>query len=818
MIITTNNNCPHIGELIPIEKFKSIKFSALSCKNCEEKNDLWICLFCGEAFCGRYKNKHFYTHYQENNEHCIGISTLDLSVWCYNCTTKDFNDPGSYIESELIQKYVDILCSIKFSDNANNNLDIVSNSISLEEANKIKYENFMELLKNNKIKNCLCLVGPYIYDSKDNVNLFLDNKENIIKKILEKHELKENEIDYKKLFKEKPGYLYEYFSNFNVEIEANSVHNLLKFLVDSDIIKTILTENIDNLENSVGIPEENLKQVVGNLFRDKCNICKEQINKNELKKCIKLGEIYICKKCNNPYEITISLDDEKLDKDLLEKISYKDTYDACFVIGTKLNRELFNSIVQNLSIKSNWIIFINNSKDSKLNLDFGSVFNRNIYLTMDYIDKIYNILTEIKNNNKKTNMVDLEKLIDYKKDSNGNITSPLLDKIKSYEPLNLKKYSIFDSHSDKYKEDIIYIRNLIKNYINTKEIKEDLSILVSGSIGSMLGMGIADAMGHRYEFEDVRYGIIDLEDMGIGPGGAFALSPGQWTDDTSMGLCLADSLIMKEGNYDAHDLMHRFLCWWNYGYNNAFRFDNGRDHSVGLGGQINGSFMYYVNSPKEMTECGNIYSSGIGSIMRNAAVPICYHKNTPEDLNKAMEIAYKQSKLTHQGNEAAECCRLLTYIVVKILNREKEEKLNDILDKLDQFETKEESVKCLAQSKQEKKEDKDDPDRDWNWKKTDFRYSPTRSKQQPGYIGSYAMDGLAMALHVCYYTDSFEKAIIKVVNLRGDADSVGAVVGQIAGAYYGVKGIPPEWIQIISQWDNYEIPLRGYILQKLIKS
>jgi ADP-ribosylglycohydrolase len=322
-------------------------------------------------------------------------------------------------------------------------------------------------------------------------------------------------------------------------------------------------------------------------------------------------------------------------------------------------------------------------------------------------------------------------------------------------------------------------------------------------------------MGHRYEFEDVRYDTIDLEDMGKGPGGAFALAPGQWTDDTSMGLCLADSLIMKEGNYDAHDLMHRFLCWWFCGYNNAFRFDDSRDHSVGLGGQINGSFIYYIKSPREETKCGDIRSSGIGSIMRNAAVPICYHQNTKEDLNKAMEIAYKQSKLTHQGNEAAECCRLLTYIVVKILNREKGEKLNDILDKLNEFETKEESVKCLAQSKEEKE---NDPDRDWNWKKKDFKYSPTRSKSQPGYIGSYAMDGMAMALHCVYYTNTFRDAIIKVVNLRGDADSVGAVVGQIAGAYYGVEKIPPEWIQEISKWDNFEIPLRGYILQKLIKS
>ena len=592
------------------------------------------------------------------------------------------------------------------------------------------------------------------------------------------------------------------------------VHHFLKFLVDSDLIKIILTENIDNLEKSIGIPEEKLKQVAGNLFRDKCNKCNEQININDFKKCIKCGEIYICKKCNNPYEINISFDDDKLDKDLLEKISYKDTYDACFVIGTKLNRELFSSIIQNLSIKSTWIIFINDTKDSKVNLDFGSVFNRNIYLTMDYIDKIYNILFENKNN-KKINMVDLEKLIEYKKDSNGNIASLLLDKLINGEALNLKKYSIFDLHTDKYKDDIIYIRDWIKNYINTKEIKGELTILESGSIGSMLGMGIADAMGHRYEFEDVRYDTIDLEDMGKGPGGAFALAPGQWTDDTSMGLCLADSLIMKEGNYDAHDLMHRFLCWWFCGYNNAFRFDDSRDHSVGLGGQINGSFMYYIKLPREETKYGDIHSSGIGSIMRNAAVPICYHQNTKEGLNKAMEIAYKQSKLTHQGNEAAECCRLLTYIVVKILNREKDEKLNDILDKLNEFETKEESVKCLAQSKEEKE---NDPDRDWNWKKKDFRYSPTRSQRQPGYIGSYAMDGMAMALHVVYYTNTFRDAIIKVVNLRGDADSVGAVVGQIAGAYYGVEKIPPEWIQEISKWDNFEIPLRGYILQKLIKS
>ena len=337
-------------------------------------------------------------------------------------------------------------------------------------------------------------------------------------------------------------------------------------------------------------------------------------------------------------------------------------------------------------------------------------------------------------------------------------------------------------------------------------METSLNKLENGALGTMLGMGIADSMGHRFEFQPLRYNTITLRDMGEGQGGSFRLLPGQWTDDTSMGLCLADSLIVKNGEYDAHDLMHRFLCWWFGGYNNAFRFDNSRNHSVGLGGMISESFGYYIKSPKEQTEAGDKNSSGIGSIMRNAAVPICFHN----DLNKAMKIAELQSYSTHHGDEAAECCRLLTFIVIKIFNR-KNETLQEIIENLNDFKTPVFSVQCLAQSKEEN----ESPDRDWNWKKKDFKYSPTRARSQPGYIGSYAMDGMAMALHVVYYTNSFEEAVIKVVNLRGDSDSVGAVVGQIAGAYYGVDHIPPKWIEVISEWDHFEIPLRGYILSKI---
>ena len=810
MIVSDNKNCPHIINLISLEAIKSIKFSELKCKNCEEKKDLWICLSCGEAFCGRYKNKHFYLHYEQNKDHCIGISTLDLSVWCYNCKTINFKDPGSYIDTEITQKYVDILCNLKFSGNANNNLEILSNDIPPDEANIIKYHNFIELLKNGKIKNGMCLLGPHIYTDKKNINLFNEYNEDIIKEICEKNNIKEIESFNKKMLKEKPELLFIYLSYFNLDIEPNIVHKFIKYLFDKDIIQILFTENIDNCEELSEIPNGKFINVIGNLHHSKCLKCNELVNYEEMTNNIKNGKIMTCDKCGSPIYLDIFKDEDETYIKSYENIIDNNNYDACFIIGTNLNNKIFLSLSSKLSMKSKWIIYINDKKDEKLNLDFGSVFNKQIYLPMEGIGKIIDTLNEVKlaKNIIKPNNI-CEQFFTYKEDSNGNIISPLLQGFRGYKNINVEfdKYSLFESNKEYFKNDIDYITNLISGIIKTKKCEKQLSILESGSLGSMLGMVIADSMGHRYEFLPVRYDKITLEDMGKGYGGRFQLLPGQWTDDTSMGLCLADSLIVKNGEYDAHDLMHRFLCWWYYGYNNAFRFDNTRSASVGLGGQISQSFYNYIFSPKKLTSAGDKNSSGIGSIMRNAAVPILFHNN----IEKGMEIAKLQSLLTHQGEEAAECCRLLTYIVVKILNR-KEEKLNDIIGNMEKFETPLNSVKCLSLSKEES----DDPDRDWNWKKKDFKYSPTRSKNQPGYIGSYAMDGMAMALHVVYYTSSFKDAIIKVVNLCGDADSVGAIVGQIAGAYYGIENIPPEWIETVSKWDHYEIPLRGYILQKML--
>ena len=95
-----------------------------------------------------------------------------------------------------------------------------------------------------------------------------------------------------------------------------------------------------------------------------------------------------------------------------------------------------------------------------------------------------------------------------------------------------------------------------------------------------------------------------------------------------------------------------------------------------------------------------------------------------------------------------------------------------------------------------------DPDRDWRWRTPGYTYSPSRAAAQPGYVGSYAMDALAMALHCVHATSTYRDAVLLAANMRGDADTVAAVTGQLAGALYGLSAIPAAWVAAVERWDG----------------
>merc|ERR1711998_63003 len=102
--------------------------------------------------------------------------------------------------------------------------------------------------------------------------------------------------------------------------------------------------------------------------------------------------------------------------------------------------------------------------------------------------------------------------------------------------------------------------------------------------------------------------------------------------------------------------------------------------------------------------------------------------------------------------------------------------------------------------------------RDWRWRGNDFRYAASRVAADPCYVGSYVMDCLAMALHSVYTTRTFEQAVLRAANLCGDADTVAAVTGQVAGAVYGVEAIPKDWQSAVDRWDDSDIRCRALLL------
>ena len=348
------------------------------------------------------------------------------------------------------------------------------------------------------------------------------------------------------------------------------------------------------------------------------------------------------------------------------------------------------------------------------------------------------------------------------------------------------------------------------------EINHIKDIKLSRALSSLICSALGDSLGCNTEFSEFSYDDppFNIKDFNELKNFEFKrASIGQWTDDTSMALCLADSILRKKGEFDGIDIRYRFLLWWHYGYNNGRE----KEPSFGLGGNISESFSnFYLNPNSEFmikTEL-NQHNNGNGSLMRLAPVPIYFHDNEM----KGLEYAEKQSCTTHTGTEAAECCRLLTFLIIRLINRDENKDFRVIFDEMKNFISPCLSVIKMACSEKETDFPKDgfnqnNDDRDWNWKNEKYNFSKTRWSQNPGYFGSYCMDALALSLHYAYHSKNPKETILRVINAGGDSDTVGAITGQIVGAIYGlVPDILELYKQGIVQWDDYAIATTAYKL------
>jgi ADP-ribosylglycohydrolase len=245
-------------------------------------------------------------------------------------------------------------------------------------------------------------------------------------------------------------------------------------------------------------------------------------------------------------------------------------------------------------------------------------------------------------------------------------------------------------------------------------------------------------------------------------GGPFSLAPGQWTDDTSMAMCLAESLV-ECGRFDAVDQMTRYRRW----------FEKGHWSSTGkcfdIGNATRKALDHFRETGDPWAGTTEESTGGNGSLMRLAPVVLFF----ADDAETAIRKAGDSSRTTHGRAVTVDGCRYMAALILGALSGlEKEELLGAAFSPVPGLWDREPLHPEIAA----------------------VANGSFRMKTPPAIRGTgYVVDSLEAALWAFATTSDFESGALAAVNLGDDADTTGAVYGQLAGAWYGVVGVPAKW-------------------------
>jgi ADP-ribosyl-[dinitrogen reductase] hydrolase len=274
--------------------------------------------------------------------------------------------------------------------------------------------------------------------------------------------------------------------------------------------------------------------------------------------------------------------------------------------------------------------------------------------------------------------------------------------------------------------------------------------------GCPFGLAAGDALGAAVEFRSPG-SFPPVRDMS--GGGPFGLQPGQWTDDTSMALCLAESLVECRG-FDPAE--------WRHGHLSS------TDRCFDIGNTVRASLERFERTGQAFSGPTGARTAGNGSLMRLAPVPLYF----ASDPREAIEKAGESSRTTHGARAAVDSCRYFAGLLLGALHGEaKERLLEELFCPIPGF---------------------------WQQNRLDpaveaMAAGSFKRKEPPALRGTgYVVDCLESALWAFHRGGSFEEGCLLAVNLGDDADTTGAVYGQLAGAYYGLQAIPKSWREKIA--------------------
>ncbi|WP_151445834.1 ADP-ribosylglycohydrolase family protein [Lacisediminimonas profundi] len=272
--------------------------------------------------------------------------------------------------------------------------------------------------------------------------------------------------------------------------------------------------------------------------------------------------------------------------------------------------------------------------------------------------------------------------------------------------------------------------------------------------GCLLGLACGDAVGTTVEFRE-RGTFKPVKDMT--GGGPFSLQAGEWTDDTSMALCLAASLTALNA-FDPRDQMERYCRWMTAGYMSS----NGSCFDIGTATRQ--ALFRFQESGEVYSGSTNPRSAGNGCLMRLAPVPMFFYSDLAETRTRSVESA----RTTHGASECLEATDLFAVMLHRALHGQDKK---SVLEGHAWQEYQSPGIRAIAQAS--------------------YLGKAENEIRSSGYV----VESLEAALWCFATTQTFEDAILKAANLGGDADTVAAICGQVAGAHYGASGIPQRWIE-----------------------
>lgn len=297
--------------------------------------------------------------------------------------------------------------------------------------------------------------------------------------------------------------------------------------------------------------------------------------------------------------------------------------------------------------------------------------------------------------------------------------------------------------------------------------------------GALIGLAVGDALGAAVEFSSP--GSFTPV-TGYRSGGPHYLKAGEWTDDTSMALALADSIASV--GWDLNDQASRYVEWWRTGKYSV----NGRCFDIGI---TTRSALNKFLANKDVLASGDTseWASGNGSIMRLAPVPIRYASHYPNNIEELSRLADESSIPTHASDQCRSACRYLaTVLAALVLGEDRDAVLSPDwkpLQLLNDIKPLHPLIQEVAQGS----------------------YRESSSIEGSGWV----VKSLEAALWAFHDADTFEEAVLRAVNLGDDADTTGAICGQLAGAYWGESGIPESLRAGLARMEMLENALAGIL-------